>query len=266
MGSKETQTRTPLSGLQTLKYSCGPMAVTSPPKDYEDRLRLGVMVSDDIISLFESRLAPKDHALWHQRDSQERWTKADEKKILGAFDKTIIERAQTLGWRVYLSPFVLERMAKWQDGHEHGLDRIERLGQAVLLAARVACGQAKLPITEPEWRKFKPQVINELRRLFKQYRHVFNQHRSAPSYKEACEWLRQTVEGSPNAFPFLLLNLTSLFRYFGHAAQEDDAISKQVTLGDLRPGKLFDEWGAWGRNLSPDTFRQSISGLPSAKV
>ncbi len=187
------------------------------------------------------------------------------KRIFGAFDKTIIERAQTLGWRVCLSPFVLQRMAKWHGGYEHGLDRIEQLGQAVALAARVAHRQAKLPITEPEWKETKPEAINELRRLFKQYRRVFNQRRSAPSYQEACDWLRQTVEGSPNTFPFLSVNLDSLFRYFEHVAQEDDTIPGRVALGDLRPGKLFDECGAWGRNLSPIPSGSPFPSCPLQK-
>jgi hypothetical protein len=255
-----------MAGLQPVKYGGGLLSVTVPPNDRDDRLRLGVMVTDDILTLFQSRLAPKDLALWGKKDSEEPWTATDRKRIFGAYDKTIIERAQTIGWRVYLSPLVQNRMAQWHNGCEHGPHRLKQLGDAVALAARVARGDAKLPVSEVEWKQFKAQGVDDLRRIFKKFRKAFNQRRTPPNYQEACKWLLETVDGSPRAFPVLSGEMGSLFRYFEYAKQEDDGFIGRLVLGDLKPGALFDEWGAWGRNLNPDTFRQSISVLPSKNL
>ncbi len=242
------------------------LAVTSIPTDPEARRALGTMITQHIGSFFDSTLTRADRALWRRDECDERWPEPTKKRIWGALDKTIVGRAETLGWLIYLSPLVQKRMAQWHWEHERGPERFEQLGQAVVLAARVARGDAKLPISEPGLKQAKAQGVSELRRLLKQSKKDFNQRRTPPSYQEVCEWFRTRLEASPRAFPFLKLNTFSLLQYFEHAKQKENGFAKRLALGEIRPGALFDDWGAWSRNLNRDTFRQSISRLPSAKV
>jgi hypothetical protein len=235
------------------------LAVMAPPNDIAARLAFGAEVTVELRGWFERRLTPEDRAVWH---SERPWSSAASKKISDLWNQTIIEFAQIYGWRVYLSMDVVEQMAHWHERHEDGLNCIKRLGEAVCLATAVAHGKAKLPVTDPQLRAIKPQAVDELRRLLKQCRSFFNQRRTGPSDQDVCEWFHTTVEASPNAFPFWLLNIESLLQYFGRA----DNLVRRMILGDVRPAGLFDEWGADVHNLSPVTFRQSVSKLPAQKL
>src|SRR6266852_7748255 len=106
--------------------SASPLAVMAPPDDPLDRLVFGASVNAELRSLFERRLAPKDLALWHSEGLASA-------KICAQFDKTILEFAQTFGWRIYLSEAVVQQIAKWHDRGEAGLDLIKKLGEAVHL-------------------------------------------------------------------------------------------------------------------------------------
>jgi hypothetical protein len=242
------------------------LAIDTVPSDPEDRLRLAGAVTRDIRRLFEGRLAPEDLALWCQDEPETDWTEPEKRRLLGMLDLVIIERAETLGWRVYLSPLVLRQMAEWHDKYKHGPQRLKELGKAVARAARVARGEDKLPISEPEWKQNKEQAKNELQRLFNQYRAVFRPLQARPSYQDACEWLRSAVEDSKESFPLLRVNMNSLFKYFEHAGKEDITFVKRLLLGNIRPASLFDEWAAWGRNLDTEFFRQSVSRQSTTKL
>lgn len=51
-------------------------------------------------------------------------------------DEQILYQAETLGWRISLSPIVTWRMSNWEIDHPDGLELLERYGKAILLAAR----------------------------------------------------------------------------------------------------------------------------------
>jgi hypothetical protein len=247
------------------------LAVSRVPVDHKKRAQLARVVTDHIFSIVDSRLSPEDQELWRKALSgnaagEMDWPTATKKRIFGALDRIIIQRAQTLGWRVYLSPWVLVRMAEWHHSHEHGPFYLNQLGKAVALAAGVARGEAKLPVSEPEQKQNKKQGVNELRRLFKKRQDYFKhgQKRSA-TYQDACEWFKETIEDSPKSFPFITMNLVSLLRYFEYARKEDLGFAARLASGEFNPAAFFDSWGAWGQGLSPETFRQSIARLPNKK-
>jgi hypothetical protein len=74
------------------------LAMPPPPDDPLAQLKFGATMTDEVRDLFERRLALKDLTLWN---SEEPLTLADSKRIYGLLDKTIIELAQTFGWRIY---------------------------------------------------------------------------------------------------------------------------------------------------------------------
>ena len=239
-----------------------PLAVMTMPDDLAARLAFGAKVTAELQDCFRHKLTPEDLAIW---DSEKPWSSIVTKKISDLWNDTIIEFAQTYGWRVYLSRDVLEQIAHWHDRHEDGLNCIRRLGEAVYLAAQVAHGENTLPVTNPELRAIKPQAVNELRRLLKQSRKAFNQRRTPWSDQEVCKWLRNTVEASPKAFPFWSVNIPSLLQYFERAKKRDGALLQRIALGNVGPASLFDEWGADVHNLSTHTFRVYVSRLPAPK-
>src|ERR1700730_12515022 len=51
-------------------------------------------------------------------------------------DELILYQAETLGWRISLSPIVTWRMSNWEIDHPDGLELLERYGKAIVLAAR----------------------------------------------------------------------------------------------------------------------------------
>lgn len=239
-------------------------AVEMVPSDPVVAARLVKFITLDILALFERRLTADDRAMYRPGEEKSWSDPSRVTKIQGTLDQVIIEKAQILGWRVYLSPLVLNRMAKWSHSGDRGIQRLQQLGQAVTFAARVEHGEAKLPITAAEWREHKKRGVDELRRLFKQFHANFNHRRRAPSYQDACDWIATTIRGSPGAFPLLRVNLTSLSRFFEVA--EDPTFRRRLVLCEIRPAALFDEWVALSRNLSPETFRQSVSNLPASKL
>lgn len=237
------------------KPIASPLAVMTPPEDALERRVFGATVTAELESLFRRRLSAREVALC---DSGEAWTL----KMLCLLDKMIVELAQTFGWRIYESELVRKQMARWHNTRDK-LHLIKQLGDAVYLAASVAHGRGKLPVRDPELKVLKPQAVGELRRLLKQSRNHFNQYRTLPSGQEVCKLFRRTVESSQDAYPFWSRNIDSLLQYFERA----DTLVRRIALGDVRPGALFDEWGADIHNLkSPEIFRQSVSNLPASKL
>lgn len=245
----------PSNNSQAGRTPSNPLAVTTPPRDPRQREQFAETVNRGLMDAFKRRLSPSDLELWHSEDTLPL-------KIYSRLDKTIIELAQTFGWRIYFSEVVQERMAIWHDT-EAGPALIKQLGEAVHLAALAGQGLAKLPGKDPELQALKPQAVNELRRLLKQYRNFFNRRRTKPTDKEVRQWFLNTVGASPDAFPFWSPNIDSLLHYFKRAQKQDETFIQRVS--SLTPARLFDEWGADIHNLSPVTFRQLISKLPPSK-
>jgi hypothetical protein len=243
---------------QPTQSSAHPLAMMTLPDDPDERRMFGARVAAEFQSWFEGRLTPEDLALYH---SEGPWSK----KISGLFDKTIIDFAQTFGWRVYLSEVVQNQMARWHDAGRVHL--IKQLGEAVTLAAKVAHGRASLPITDPELKVNKQHAVDELRRLLKQSQRVFKQYRTRPNDQKVSEWLRKTIEASPQAFPFWQSpNIDSLLQYL-RDQKRGSTFFRKIALGEaVQPASLFDEWGADLHNLSPVTFRQKVSELPASKL
>jgi hypothetical protein len=238
------------------------LAMSQMPESHRELNALGINISNELLSFVAGRLSPEDRALWVHMDAQAAWPAASDNRVWRTFDYVVIERAEsTYGPFVFLSPLVRMRYIQWFLDPEYGFRRITELHRAIERGNSVRLGKDKLPITEPEWRSTKSEGVAELRRIFKQYRYAFNRRRTTPTYRETCDWYRQTVLGSAS-FPFLSGNLDSLFNYIEYAESKGDNMKNRFTSGLLKPGEFFDNWGAYSRNLSPQNFRQSIANLP----
>jgi hypothetical protein len=244
------------------------------PQDPQTRSAFGFAVSMDIESFFEPRLTLEDLALWKNARCTEphcinskhpHESLSDCHRLYSKFDDTIMERAQTLGPRVYLSAVVLDRMFVWEHDSVYGLARLGQIGDAVKLAYKVRHGQDnyRAKSLESEWKPAKALGVGELKRLLRQrreYRRVNRRHREA-TYQDTCDWLCKTVEDSPQEFPYLRLNRESLSRYLKQV-EEGDALRQRIVLSHVKPGELFDAWAAWSINMSRETFRRAVSLTP----
>jgi hypothetical protein len=224
---------------------------------------LGAHISNDICSFVSERLSREDRALWIQGDdTQSHWPEASMRRIWNTIDHVIIERAEsTYCGLVYVSSYARMRICHWNLDPEYGFRSLEALHRAVERGNRVRLGKDKLPIAEMEWRANKKKGVGELRRLFKQLKFVFGNRRNAPTFEEVWDWAERAMLESAASFEFLPGNLRSLRSYIEYAATQDESIKARFVLGQLRPGQLFDDWGAHSRNLTPKNFSQSIARL-----
>lgn len=239
----------------------GALSVLELSADEEERRRLRHLVEEDLEQHVRARFSPKDFAMWDARETG-KWSGADRRRIWGAFDYVIIERAQTLGWRIFESVWVRSRIQHWQDGGRDGVSRLRKLFRSVELSAGVSRGTAKLPITERErtaWRNAKKRAVAELRIVFRQHKNEFNQKRRTPTPPEMREWFRSALAESTRPFQFLGRNRESFLRYLDYAQKHDGVLYRQVLLSEATPAAFFDSWAAWSRNLSAESLRQALA-------
>jgi len=233
-----------------------PISVVAVPLDSEERRLLGALVDEDIRKAVRGRLSQADFAMW-QAGQAEKWSSADKKRILGTVDYVIVERSQTLTWRIFASPVALYRIQRWCD---RGAAHLKKLFRAVELGSSVARGKAKLPIAgreRQEWRDTKKRAVSELRVLFRRHKTEFNQKRQIPSHKTIRDWFQNATEHEP--FRLLQANQTSFLRYLDYTQKHDSALHTRILLSEAAPATFFDSWAAWSRNLSPESLRQAIA-------
>jgi hypothetical protein len=239
--------------------SFGPMNLSSLPTDAEERRRLGAKVEENLKGFFLQNLSEADRELWEARNA-EAWPKEAHVRIFSAFDDVICKRAEDFGWRILESPWVRTRVQQWYEGHDRGVERLERLFKAIIWGARRMRGEVRSVPTDPAWRLAKENAVPELRLVLKQHQSEFRQRRRTPSHEENLEWFRRTVTIS-ELFPFLAQNLRSLIGFLENIREHNQTFARRLLNANVNPGEFFDIWAAWGSNLTPETLRQALTKL-----
>lgn len=177
-------------------------------------------------------------------------------RIFAALDRVILERAPALGFFLFYSTLVMDRLAQWRDYEPNGPDLYEKLGKALALGARARQGKAKLPVT-PWTPQFKQEIQRELGSLNKLLRARVP---SQPRRRTAKDWhdaVREIVHRQDCPFPWLLQNWPAFERFLGAEPEP----FKQFCNGDLTPALFVNEWIARGLNRDPESTRQAISNF-----
>lgn len=208
---------------------------------------------------FLALLSPSDRERYQQPGEAERDGELST-RIFAAVDKVILERAPTLGWRLFFSPMVTDRLAQWFDSEPNGPVLFEKLGKALTLGALVGQRKAKLPVS-PWIREFKQKTLRELRTLQGLLRTMAS---SKPSRTTAKDWrdaVAENVHRHERPFPQLLVNWTA----FQNVLKFDPETFKCFCFGDLTPGLFVDQWIAWEHNRETESMRQAISNVHSRR-
>jgi hypothetical protein len=242
------------------KISFGLMNLRSLPADEEERRLLRGLVEEDLDEFFMRDLSETDYLLWKGRNS-ETWSRETQIRIFSTFDRVICERAQDLGWRILESVQVRTRIQQWYEEHDRGVERLETLFKAIVLGSRRARGEAKSVPTDPAWQIAKKKAIPELRLVIRRHQTEFRQRRRTPSHDENWKWFQETVTKSAASFPFLAQNLRGLIMFLAYVKDNDQVFARRLLLSEVKAAEFFNVWGAWGLNVSPETFRQALTKL-----
>lgn len=231
----------------------------NPDLDPEEQGKLGAHIGNEWNKLVGLRLSPEDRSFWIQ-NAEGAWPEATRRRISATIDRTLVDLAPYFGTAIYMSRSVQQRLRQWEEEGKRGIERVKKLNRAVEngLSARYS-GKVKLSVTDPELKANKNQAVQELTHLFKLRKRFLGMNDIKVDYKEARAWYRKVVHTS-DQFYLLQGQMLALFDFVEMAAPhlKEDFIAGKIKA----PANLFDQWGAWRRNLDPETFRQQVSRLP----
>lgn len=222
-----------------------------PYEHYRNLERLSTLITWCLAAIWESLLTKEERKHWH------RWSPGQAEMPSSFFlklDALILYQAETLGWRLMLSPLVNLRLKAWHEQTD-GADLVEEFQKGIARAARILERKELAPINDPGLHSFKREMTRELRILLRRFRRS-RPLRSGP--KELIEDFRDLVTRT-DEFPLLRANLDSWLDFLSYTraiALINAAVGKRSS-----PAALFDEQRAWGTGYGQETLRQKISRL-----
>jgi len=212
----------------------------------------------DLVALFEDRLPQTDREVWSTGPKEKPhhlWKK---------FDDFLIEMAGVMGTKILDSVIMRKRLAQWEWPEPDGLERLQQFSDAIIRRSRVGRGAASHPIKGTRWRDTKKAAVPELRAVLSRAHEYFRPRHRAPEFSELRASVMNEIASHPEDFPFLTTNASGLGQYLLQLQTapdtESSVVRRRLVSGNkVRPEKLFDLWGAWATNHSPETFRVLVS-------
>jgi hypothetical protein len=202
-------------------------------------------------------LSESEYRAWSQFWQGETDGAALTETIFAKLDALILHQAETLGWRIALSPLVTWRFSVW-DFCPNGPQLFEQYGKACARSARYFQRKQSPPIADPLLPQSKKKTVEELDAMLLMLHKHFSQSRIPISTDALVLQFRTIISDSPTAFLYLKPNLESWSQYI----RENSHTVKHLVLSRRRPAaSLFDSWGGWSTLRSPETFRQEVSKL-----
>jgi hypothetical protein len=161
-------------------------AVQEMPLDARERHDLRESRRVNLNQMFEETLSKQDRDLWRdwQKPDGQRDDTASELRIFGKFDDFILRISRTLGWQVFLSDVIVNRIAQWWHKKRNGPELLERLGRELALGARVGRGLVALPMDDQAWHAIRDTAKCELRPLLNKLRNTFGPGNSLPNTEQ----------------------------------------------------------------------------------
>jgi hypothetical protein len=253
----DTLYRKPSVVEELSKEPTPPLALmTRPPADPLVREGIGNQVWAGIVLRFESTLSERDKHLWHAPPADP-GKSAEHMRVLHMFDDFLLSQFAEWGWRMFMSPGVIQRLTEWE---KHSPAMLERLGRELALRSRVLRGEKAAPLAE-DIENFADSAIEELQRLLRRQRDKFGAKTRAPSCREVSAWMKSEIESRPMEFPFLLGNLAQLCGWVETLPAKNPDAGRTLRRGDLRARGFFYAWYAACSNRSPRDVRNLISRL-----
>jgi hypothetical protein len=119
-----------------------PQIIGRIPRPYPQGELLGALVTRELEDIWKSLLS--DSELRELREPQ-----SISATTLDKLDALILRQAETMGWRLGLSPLVHQRFEKW-DFQANGPKLFERYGKALAKSARIFQKRELPPIDDPD--------------------------------------------------------------------------------------------------------------------
>jgi hypothetical protein len=211
---------------------------------------LGALITKELFDLWESILSESE-------SNELRGPQSVSATTVEKLDALILRQAETMGWRLGLSPLLHLRFWDW-DLQPNGPTLFERYGKALAKSARRFQKRELLPLDDPDLYHLKIETVPELRLFLRNLRNEFSRRRVRPPADELIEYFQKTVSAEGDAFIRLKANCNSWAQYF-----RADSMRMKLLLYEKRvaPAALFDSWLAWSKGFEQETIRQKISDL-----
>jgi hypothetical protein len=181
-------------------------------------------------------------------------------RALSKFDALILNQAETLGWRLFTSTRVLERLSLWEQW-PNGAELFMYLGRALAKASQIVQKRVLPPIDDPDLVSVQIHTTEELRGVLREMKAVLSVKRNTSDTDILESFIRIVSESSPQ-FPLLAANVV---RWQAFLEKNPASIRSRMSAKRSAPASLFIDWLAFCKGHEPETIRKKISSLGSLK-
>ncbi len=241
------------------------------PPTSEDRRKVDLFLSGNIISWLGGRLNPDDRKMFDEiqlklrRDLSLRAASLLEKiicalpkekafRVCNWLDEIIFEQARTIGPRIFWSREVLWRVLEWE--REQNGDRLfERLGKELALRWGANRGRAKVPL-DPKMRGFRKELLDEIGMLRNQLRARFTSS-ILPDKNKIRDLMQQMIRDPSQPLERLRSNATAFVMFL----EKEPLWLIDLVNGKITPAMVADAFLAFGTGRSEEALRQAISRM-----
>lgn len=233
------------------------VAVSIPPDTPEEKRELQVAVDDYLRQCVDRLLSSSDRATVGPDAAHRELDDAGSDRIAQALDTTIFALAPELGWRLFYSERVKERVAAWFELEPNGVINIERLCKQLTRGARARRGKT-LPITAAD-RQFKDSVVPELKLLRNFLTSRQATQNQAMDDNALLNLATADIERYGSPYPHIQHNRAS----FVKLVRSTPRLLLRLVNRGITPAVFADEWVGRVRNQKPESARQAMSEAPS---
>jgi hypothetical protein len=181
--------------------------------------------------------------------------------ILAVLDEYIIDQAATVGFLIYKSSIVFERMKIWNRTRDS--KQFAALGLAVKKAVerledkKADKRKVHIPIVDHDWPESKKQCVAELDHLFRRLSIETKTKNRPDLMKFARQFLEDYIAQHPSELPKLAREAAVFQEYV--AGPGADVLLRMLNTQRRTPAKFYDEWMGWRMDRDPVKLAQKIS-------
>ena len=258
------ETKSSLQVTQSVKLATAGcldlMSFEFPTDDPQEKESRSVCINMETLRIFRGRLSPAEAQLFasmRHNPEEKRDPPKEEARIWDKYDDVLIEQAAALGWRLYESPLVLARIAKWSDFVWNGIEKLKRFNEAIERHAEVRRHMAQLPFTEPEWYQTRKNAFQEIKALQKKLSAQVAARNRLPNPATLYATIRAEIADMPLAYRYLSSNLTSFMDYL----ERESILTVRLATNQTTPANVVNGWFDYQGSTADGKSRQVISRI-----
>jgi len=234
------------------------MSWECPASDPQERRLRGNSLIAEMDNIFRGRLSRAEIDLWSRHDSDFALDPQETSHLWDKFDHVLIEQAESLGWRIFESSGVLQRISHWMDKDPHGIEKLKRFSNNMERNAKIGRGLQRHSFTEQEWCQTRTNALGEVKALQRKLASQFATRNEMPNPTEACSVIRTEIATTPRGYKYLTANLRSFSEYIG-------PLTPRFVTNQITPATVVDGWFDYQGSTAAGKSRQIISRIGSQK-